>query len=100
MCLATAGARVVHVDASAPAVKWARANAEQPNRGVADSLDCRRCAKICVTRIEAGNHYDVIVLDPPSLAMAPEASDFLLKRICPNCSMDACNCLHPLKALC
>lgn len=67
ICLAAAGGRVVHVDASAPAVKWARANAQasgyaqRPIRWIVD--DAR---KFVAREVRRGNRYDLIVLDPPS----------------------------------
>jgi 23S rRNA (cytosine1962-C5)-methyltransferase len=64
---AKAGAEVVHVDASRPAVAWARRNAElsglaeKPIRWIVE--DARAFAK---RERRRGNRYDGIVLDPPS----------------------------------
>ena len=72
MVLAAAGVEVVHVDASAPAVKWARGNATnsgldgQPIRWIVE--DAR---KFVQREIRRGNHYDIIVLDPPSYGHGP-----------------------------
>ncbi len=67
MALAAAGAQVVHVDASAPAVKWGRENAacsglsQHPIRWIVDDV-----RKFVQRELKRGNHYNLIVLDPPS----------------------------------
>jgi 23S rRNA (cytosine1962-C5)-methyltransferase len=67
LACARAGAHMVHVDASRPAVAWARRNAElsglagAPVRWLVDD------ARAFVRRERRrGRHYDGIVLDPPS----------------------------------
>jgi 23S rRNA (cytosine1962-C5)-methyltransferase len=67
LACAKAGARVVHVDSSKPAVAWARRNAAlsgldaSPIRWIVDD------ARAFVRRERRrGRHYDGIVLDPPS----------------------------------
>ncbi|MCC7339329.1 MAG: class I SAM-dependent methyltransferase [Pirellulaceae bacterium] len=90
MCLATAGARVVHVDASAPAVKWARANAqssriaESPIHWIVD--DAR---KFVSRELRRGNHYDVIVLDPPSFGHGAGGERFSIEAHLPEL-LDGC----------
>ncbi len=67
LALAAAGARVTHVDASRPAVAWARRNvalsdlADRPVRWIVDDA-------VAYTRREArrGHRYGGIVLDPPT----------------------------------
>ncbi len=72
LALANAGAEVVHVDASAPAVKWARSNAvsshlnERPIRWIVE--DAR---KFVARELKRGNAYDIVVLDPPSYGHGP-----------------------------
>ena len=72
MALAQAGFHVVHVDASAPSVRWARANAaansldEQPIRWIVE--DAR---KFAARELKRGRRYDLIVLDPPSFGHGP-----------------------------
>lgn len=67
LACARAGARVAHVDASRPAVAWARRNAElsglgeAPIRWLAD--DARAFAR---RERRRGRRYDGVVLDPPS----------------------------------
>ncbi len=67
IALAKAGFQVVHVDASAPAVRWARENAalnhlqDAPVRWIVDDV-----RKFTAREIKRGHRYDVIVLDPPS----------------------------------
>ncbi len=67
LALARAGAAVAHVDASRPAVAWARRNAERngfadrPIRWLVDD------APAFVEReVRRGRRYDGVVLDPPS----------------------------------
>jgi 23S rRNA (cytosine1962-C5)-methyltransferase len=72
LMLARAGARVTHVDASRPAVAWARRNAElsgmadAPIRWIVDDADSflRREAR-------RGRRYGGVVLDPPSFGHGP-----------------------------
>ena len=67
LALAQAGAAVVHVDSSRPAVTWARRNADlsgladRPIRWIVDD------AETFVTReLRRGRRYDGVILDPPS----------------------------------
>ena len=61
------GASVVHVDSSKGMVEWAKTNAEscqisdKPIRYIVD--DVRKFVK---REIKRGNHYDIILMDPPS----------------------------------
>lgn len=67
LAAATAGGRVVHVDASKSVVSWARTNAEtngladRPIRWITD--DARQ---FVAREIRRGRSYDGIILDPPS----------------------------------
>jgi 23S rRNA (cytosine1962-C5)-methyltransferase len=73
LALAQAGFQVVHVDASEPAVRWARANAtlnqlsEYPVRWIVE--DARKFAQ---RELKRGHRYDAIVLDPPSFGHGPK----------------------------
>jgi 23S rRNA (cytosine1962-C5)-methyltransferase len=64
---AVAGASVVHVDASRPAVGWARHNAalsgisDRPIRWIVDDA-----AAFVARELRRGRRYDGVVLDPPS----------------------------------
>lgn len=72
LALARAGAAVVHVDASRPTVRWARANAEasglgsRPIRWIVDDA-----LTFCHREARRGRRYEVIVLDPPSYGHGP-----------------------------
>ncbi|MDX1928890.1 MAG: class I SAM-dependent methyltransferase [Pirellulaceae bacterium] len=72
LALAQAGFQVVHVDASAPSVKWARENAssngldEHPVRWIVE--DAR---KFTAREVKRKRRYDLIVLDPPSFGHGP-----------------------------
>ena len=64
---AKAGAAVTHVDASKGMVNWAKENAYEsglakaPIRYLVDD-----CVKFVEREIRRGNHYDGIIMDPPS----------------------------------
>ncbi len=72
MALAQAGFHVVHVDASAPSVKWARENAA--NNGL-EKLPIRwiveDARKFAARELKRGRRYELIVLDPPSFGHGP-----------------------------
>lgn len=62
-----AGASVVHVDSSRGMVDWAKENVrasgleDRPIRFIVDD-----CKKFVEREIRRGNHYDIILMDPPS----------------------------------
>lgn len=70
---AAAGASVTHVDASKGMVAWAKENAissglkDAPIRWLVDD-----CVKFVEREIRRGNHYDAIILDPPSYGRGPK----------------------------
>lgn len=70
---AAAGAFVTHVDASKGMVSWAKENAassglsEKPIRWLVDD-----CLKFVEREIRRGNHYDGIIMDPPSYGRGPK----------------------------
>ena len=70
---AAAGANVTHVDAAKGMVAWARENAavsgltEAPIRWIVDD-----CVKFVEREIRRGNHYDAIIMDPPSYGRGPK----------------------------
>ena len=70
---AMAGARVTHVDASKGMVSWAKENAagsglaDAPIRWIVDD-----CIKFAEREIRRGNHYDAIIMDPPSYGRGPK----------------------------
>lgn len=70
---AAAGASVTHVDASKGMVTWAKENAassnliEKPIRWIVDD-----CVKFVEREIRRGNHYDAIIMDPPSYGRGPK----------------------------
>jgi 23S rRNA (cytosine1962-C5)-methyltransferase len=72
LALARAGARVVHVDASRPAVAWARRNAVRAGLGDAPVRWIVEDARAFVAREgRRGRRYDGVVLDPPTYGHAP-----------------------------
>lgn len=70
---AAAGATVTHVDASKGMVAWAKENAASSNipttsvRWLVDD-----CVKFVEREIRRGNHYDGIIMDPPSYGRGPK----------------------------
>ena len=69
---AAAGCTVTHVDASKPAVTWARTNQQLSNLNISPVrwiLD--DAAKYVKREIRRGVHYDGILLDPPSFGRGP-----------------------------
>ena len=70
---ASAGARVTHVDASKGMVTWAKENAacsglsDAPVRWLVDD-----CVKFVERESRRGNHYDGILMDPPSYGRGPK----------------------------
>jgi 23S rRNA (cytosine1962-C5)-methyltransferase len=70
---ATAGAEVTHVDASKPAINWARHNQELSGMGKAPIrwlLD--DAFKFVAREVRRGRVYDAILLDPPSFGRGPK----------------------------
>ena len=73
LAAAAAGAKVTHVDASKGMVTWAKENAvssglkDAPIRWLVDD-----CVKFVEREIRRGNHYDAIIMDPPSYGRGPK----------------------------
>ena len=73
LAAAAAGAAVTHVDASKGMVNWAKENAKSsgleaaPIRWLVDD-----CVKFVEREIRRGNHYDGIIMDPPSYGRGPK----------------------------
>lgn len=73
LAAAAAGAGVTHVDASKGMVTWAKENAissglkDAPIRWLVDD-----CVKFVEREIRRGNHYDAIIMDPPSYGRGPK----------------------------
>ncbi len=84
LAAATAGADVTHVDASKPAITWARENQklsgmeEKPIRWIVDDA-------LAFVRREArrGNTYDGVIMDPPAFGRDPKGKIFKFERDVP-----------------
>jgi 23S rRNA (cytosine1962-C5)-methyltransferase len=78
---AAAGAEVTHVDAAAGVVAWARRNAqlsglsEAPIRWITE--DARKFVR---RELKRGNHYDAVILDPPSYGHGPGGEAWKLEE--------------------
>lgn len=87
---AKAGASVTHVDASKGMVIWAKENAQAsglsdaPIRWIVDD-----CVKFVEREIRRGNHYDAIIMDPPSYGRGPKGEIWKIEEK-----------IHPFIALC
>ena len=81
MAAAKAGAKVCHVDASKGMVNWAKENAvssglgDAPIRWLVDD-----CGKFVEREIRRGNHYDAIIMDPPSYGRGPSGEVWKLEE--------------------
>ena len=90
LAAADAGAGVTHVDASKGMVTWAKENAQvsglsdRPIRWLVDD-----CVKFVEREIRRGNHYDGIIMDPPSYGRGPKGEIWKIEEA-----------IHPLIKLC
>lgn len=81
LAAAKAGARVTHVDASKGMVTWGRENAaasglaDAPVRWLVDD-----CVKFVERELRRGNHYDGIIMDPPSYGRGPKGEIWKLEE--------------------
>lgn len=90
LAAAAAGAAVTHVDASNGMVTWAKENAvssglkDAPIRWLVDD-----CTKFVEREIRRGNHYDAIIMDPPSYGRGPKGEIWKIE-----------DSIHPFIKLC
>lgn len=90
LAAAAAGASVTHVDASKGMVTWAKENARSsglesaPIRWIVDD-----CVKFVEREIRRGNHYDAVIMDPPSYGRGPKGEIWKIE-----------DAIHPLVKLC
>ena len=90
LAAAAAGASVTHVDASKGMVACAKENAassglsDAPIRWIVDD-----CQKFVEREIRRGNHYDAIIMDPPSYGRGPKGEIWKIE-----------DAIHPLVSLC
>ncbi len=77
---AAAGAQVTHVDASKGMVTWAKENAHIsgiPETSIRWLVD--DCKKFVEREIRRGNHYDAVIMDPPSYGRGPKGEIWKLE---------------------
>ena len=90
LAAAKAGASVTHVDASKGMVGWAKENArssgleQAPIRWIVDD-----CIKFAERELRRGNHYDAVIMDPPSYGRGPKGEVWKIE-----------DAIHPLVRLC
>ncbi|MCR1840025.1 class I SAM-dependent methyltransferase [Murimonas intestini] len=90
LAAAAAGASVTHVDASKGMVGWAKENARSShleNASVRWIVD--DCVKFVEREIRRGNHYDAIIMDPPSYGRGPKGEIWKIEES-----------IHPFIKLC
>ncbi len=81
LAAAAAGAEVIHVDSARGAVAWARRNAalsglaDAPIRWIVE--DAGRFVR---RERKRGNHYDAVILDPPSYGHGPKGAVWKIDR--------------------
>ena len=81
LAAAKAGAKVTHVDASKGMVTWGKENAvasgleDAPIRWLVDD-----CVKFVERELRRGNHYDGIIMDPPSYGRGPKGEIWKLEE--------------------
>lgn len=82
LACAAAGAKVTHLDASKGMVNWARENSissgleDRPVRWLFDD-----CSKFVQREIRRGNHYDAIIMDPPSYGRGPKGEIWQMEEM-------------------
>lgn len=92
---ARAGARVCHVDASRPAIRWARDNQEAsglvdyPIRWIADDV-----LKFVRREQRRGSRYDLVMMDPPVFGRGPRGEVWRLHESLPTLVADCTRILH------
>lgn len=73
LAAAASGAQVVHVDASKPAITWARENqklsglSQKPIRWIPEDA-----LKFVKREVRRGSRYDAIIMDPPKFGRGPQ----------------------------
>ncbi len=81
MALALRGVQVTHVDAASSVVDWARSNAQlaglsnAPIRWITEDA-----VRFLGREIKRGNHYDIVVADPPSFGRGPKKETWKIQR--------------------
>ena len=90
LAAAKAGASVTHVDASKGMVTWAKRKRSRlrlkdaPIRWLVDD-----CVKFVQREIRRGNHYDAVIMDPPSYGRGPKGEIWKIEES-----------IHPFIQLC
>lgn len=80
VALAKAGAQITHVDAAKNMVERCKQNAELsgcPSDGIRYIVD--DCNKFVAREIKRGNHYDGVLMDPPSYGRGPNGEMWKLE---------------------
>jgi 23S rRNA (cytosine1962-C5)-methyltransferase len=100
LAAAAAGAEVVHIDAAANVVAWARRNAELS--GLADAPirwiveDAR---KFVDRECRRGNKYDMVIADPPAYGHGPKGEKWDLMRDLQAYGRAVAKLIHPQRCV-
>ena len=90
LAAAAAGASVTHVDASKGMVGWAKENARSSHlENASVRWIVYDCVKFVEREIRRGNHYDAIIMDPPSYGRGPKGEIWKIEES-----------IHPFIKLC
>lgn len=81
LACASAGAKVIHLDASKPMVTWARENAEKSSLAQDKTVwVVEDVSKFLKREVRRGNTYNGIILDPPSFGRGPKKELFKIEQ--------------------
>lgn len=96
MVMAKAGCQVTHVDASKPAIAWAKEN-HGLNKLPADSVRwiLDDATKFVEREIKRGNFYDGIIMDPPAFGHGPTGKTWRFNQDLPELLSHCIQLLSP-----
>jgi 23S rRNA (cytosine1962-C5)-methyltransferase len=96
MVLTKLGHQVTHIDASKPAIAWAKEN-QQANGFPADSIRwiLDDAAKFVKRELKRGQKYDGIIMDPPAFGHSPSGRTWKFNKDLPALLADCVALLSP-----
>jgi len=94
MILTILGQQVTHVDASKPAIGWAKEN-QQVNKLPKDSIRwiLDDAAKFVAREVKRGQQYDGIIMDPPAFGHSPDGKTWRFNKDLPGLLRDCVSLL-------
>ncbi len=96
MVLAKLGCFITHVDASKPAIAWAKEN-QALNKLSSDSIRwiLDDAIKFVHREVKRGNTYDIILLDPPAFGHSPSGKTWKFSHDLPKLLKECAQLLSP-----